>query len=302
MPRSRTYDSTSDYCGSLMTLEMIDYLRQRDRVEDEDDARFLLFALYRSRDVVRDWVAPEYDRGPFVLAHRDFLLGNVIVNDDLRIVVIIDWECSHTSNYAKEPDRLNQAVRKTEEALSHSAQNALSQPPLPQLWQNLYENRSFCIAHALLRRTYITDVCRVHFSNVTPPDEQIIGRVAPFFESARNPEANSLHRLTQRKVEESQRFNALFDDEEARQHMIERPRSPRPPLSIEEHRALEVFVKGFEKSTESEGVSHQTRTPFSINDLHFTDYIPRSCLLRDACLLTVAGLSYWILARRWRLL
>lgn len=48
-----------------------------------------LFSKY-----VETWIEPGLDEGPFVLIHGDLHLSNMVVDDDLRLVGVLDWEWS----------------------------------------------------------------------------------------------------------------------------------------------------------------------------------------------------------------
>ncbi len=44
------------------------------------------------------WVDPLLDRGPFVLVHGDFELYNLLLNDRIEVILVLDWEWSHSGN------------------------------------------------------------------------------------------------------------------------------------------------------------------------------------------------------------
>ncbi|KAI9827241.1 MAG: hypothetical protein M1832_005379 [Thelocarpon impressellum] len=266
MPPDQTFESTSGYCRSLMTLEVLNYLRQRDRAGDEENARDQLVAIHQFRDALSGWIRPEYDGGPFVLAHGDFLPGNIMVeHDSLRIVAVIDWEYSHTvplqllvpptsltavpmdtllsrkgaAENAKELRRLTGAVRAAEQKLLLP----VAGPRLSEVWERCVQpTRSFGIAHALLRRCNIP---MVYWTHVQPPGEHCEPLVARFFDPAHNGAAGRLERLVRRKVEDKARIRAVLADDAVCNEVLERPASPPPPLSTEDVETLESFVKGF---------------------------------------------------------
>ncbi|KAI9809790.1 MAG: hypothetical protein M1825_000223 [Sarcosagium campestre] len=310
---SQTYNSAFDYCKSLMTLEMVNYLRQRDRVIDEDDARWQLFTIHRFRDNLKEWLNPEYDNGPFVLMHGDFLPGNIMVDESLRIIAIIDWEFSQTVplqlfvppkwlrpfpgpvlhsqeyavKYAEELRHLNDAVIDTERKwLAHSPQIAYARPPLSHLWKNLYQKNSFGIAHALLRRTNIPRVLHAQLTNSETLAEDIDVLTDRFFTPAHNPNAQILERLVQRKIKDARALDAVCRDEDALLKASNRPSTPLPPLSAEDNNILMNFVRDF--------IRDDSQMPEARRD--------SSHFIRNACLITVAGLFCWIFARRRRLL
>lgn len=51
-----------------------------------------LFALDHLEQLIPALTAPERDSDCFVLSHSDLRPANIIVDDDLNIISIIDWE------------------------------------------------------------------------------------------------------------------------------------------------------------------------------------------------------------------
>jgi RIO-like serine/threonine protein kinase len=49
---------------------------------------------YQFRAVAVEWVDPIYNHGPFILMHGDLRPTNIIVDKNLKILSIIDWEWS----------------------------------------------------------------------------------------------------------------------------------------------------------------------------------------------------------------
>ncbi|OAR01390.1 hypothetical protein LLEC1_03446 [Akanthomyces lecanii] len=60
---------------------------------EESDARFELFAIYTLEKYFT--VPDKVNHAPFVLQHPDLRLQNIIVNDDLEVQAVIDWEFAH---------------------------------------------------------------------------------------------------------------------------------------------------------------------------------------------------------------
>ncbi|KAI9814958.1 MAG: hypothetical protein M1832_005597 [Thelocarpon impressellum] len=333
MPPDQTFESTSEYCGSLMTLEVLNYLRQRDRAGDEENARNQLVAIHQFRDALSGWIRPEYNGGPFVLTHGDFLPGNIMVeHDSLRIVAVIDWEYSHTAplqllvpptwltalpmesllsrkgavEYAEELRRLTDAVRAAEQKLL----SPVAGPRLSEVWErSVQPTRSFGIAHALLRRCNIPMVCWTHMQPPGEPHEPLVAR---FFDPAHNGAAGRLERLVLRKVEDKARIRAVLANDAAVDEVLDRPASPLPPLSTEDVETLKAFVEGFTggeafvkgftgRFMRGRGWHWLVRGWAWIASLVRTKQLgPR--LVRDAAMGAIAlvGLSCLILARCWR--
>lgn len=63
---------------------------------DEDDAQHEVFALEDFKGRLFSFINPLLNHHPFILAHGDLRPSNIIVDEDLTINAIIDWEWSGT--------------------------------------------------------------------------------------------------------------------------------------------------------------------------------------------------------------
>lgn len=63
---------------------------------DQTVAEEELFMLDTLARRIPQLLNPQWSKGPFVLSHQDLICGNIIVDDDLHILGIIDWEFSGT--------------------------------------------------------------------------------------------------------------------------------------------------------------------------------------------------------------
>ncbi|WEW61693.1 hypothetical protein PRK78_007185 [Emydomyces testavorans] len=96
LPPDHTFNSTIDYVYMIMRLIFNDFYRGRDCIINQDDAQWYLYSIYTLQSILMEWVHPQYNHGPFVLMHGDLRPPNIVVDDDLNIVSILDWEWSHT--------------------------------------------------------------------------------------------------------------------------------------------------------------------------------------------------------------
>lgn len=96
IPVNRTFASSVDYFYALTSLVFNDYIRARDSVLSEKDAREDLYDLFKFRSGVIDWIGHEQNHGPFCLVHGDLLPSNIIVDKDCNIKAVIDWMWSRT--------------------------------------------------------------------------------------------------------------------------------------------------------------------------------------------------------------
>ncbi|KAH0538353.1 hypothetical protein FGG08_005048 [Glutinoglossum americanum] len=88
----QTYDLAIDYTYTLMQLVFNQFLRGRHSVYNEKNARSELYGLHKFRTLLMEYILPEYNHEPFVLMHSNFRSSNIIINENLNIVSVIDWE------------------------------------------------------------------------------------------------------------------------------------------------------------------------------------------------------------------
>ena len=98
---SQTYASTHKWYSALGDVHMAQLAFQRnDCVEDKEDARDKLVAhqLFRNlaaeKRLVPELPPAEEDFGMF---SEDFRPANVLLDEDLRVVGVIDWEFAHAA-------------------------------------------------------------------------------------------------------------------------------------------------------------------------------------------------------------
>ncbi|KAI9812698.1 MAG: hypothetical protein M1832_000355 [Thelocarpon impressellum] len=259
------FTSTEAYVQHLLELAYHTFLRQRDAVGDEENARYQLFTLHYMRDKVRAWLDRRYDKGPFVLMHGDLSPANIIVDDDFRILAVLDWEWSqtiplqlvvppnwltglpleqvvhrdHSPAITEAWARLADCVR--EEERSH---HVLAKPQVSELWTGLNAARfdSIFIGSALLN---LSNLHSVFYSRFFSRDADRLQRFERFFSPAWNPAAEDHRRLVVKKLDERKKIRALIDDRDVWFDLLRRPRSPVPAMDEEEARRLRIFVRGF---------------------------------------------------------
>ncbi|EFW18237.1 conserved hypothetical protein [Coccidioides posadasii str. Silveira] len=93
---NQVFHSAIDYIFMIHQALLDEFHLRRDSVCGESDAHSSLYGLHNSRQFLMDWVKPEHNHGPFVLMHGDLRSANILVDDDLNIVSVLDWEWSHT--------------------------------------------------------------------------------------------------------------------------------------------------------------------------------------------------------------
>ncbi|TWU75061.1 hypothetical protein ED733_006619 [Metarhizium rileyi] len=97
---NRTFSSSSDYFEALAQLH-VDHLRHQrnDAVDSETDckrkyvARHLFYKLARQRRLTYN----AHDNGPFKLWCDDLRPSNILLDDNMRIVGVVDWEFTYAA-------------------------------------------------------------------------------------------------------------------------------------------------------------------------------------------------------------
>ncbi|TWU73698.1 hypothetical protein ED733_004881 [Metarhizium rileyi] len=88
-----TLTSAKDYIAMRLQISWNAFLKSRSNVEREMGAN-ALYHLHLFHQHVDEWVDPSLDQGPFTLVHGDMGPHNILVDDDMKIMAVIDWEWS----------------------------------------------------------------------------------------------------------------------------------------------------------------------------------------------------------------
>lgn len=91
---SGTMSSASRYVAMLLDLADNALARGRGTVSDAEQGRDRLYHLHMFRQHAHGWVNSKLDYGPFVLAHGDLQIFNPVLDHDMNIVSVLDWEWS----------------------------------------------------------------------------------------------------------------------------------------------------------------------------------------------------------------
>ena len=92
--RSGTLSSASRYVAMQLDLADNAFARGRGTVSDAEQGRDRLYHLHMFRQFTQGWLNDKLDHGPFVLAHGDLEVFNLILDHDMNIVSVLDWEWS----------------------------------------------------------------------------------------------------------------------------------------------------------------------------------------------------------------
>jgi aminoglycoside phosphotransferase (APT) family kinase protein len=106
LPQSKlpatTFTTTSSYMEALAELHISHLINQRnDAVDSAEDcrrklaARFLFRRLAREHRLTAQWVA--FDKGPFKLWCDDLRPANILLDEEGKIVGVVDWEFTYAA-------------------------------------------------------------------------------------------------------------------------------------------------------------------------------------------------------------
>ncbi|KND90594.1 hypothetical protein TOPH_04865 [Tolypocladium ophioglossoides CBS 100239] len=95
LPPLPILSSAKEYMRHQFGLVLEFFLRPV-RDFDINDIRREMFALHHMERIFQQVIDPQLDEGPFVLNHLDLRSANTIVDENLRIQGIIDWEFTST--------------------------------------------------------------------------------------------------------------------------------------------------------------------------------------------------------------
>lgn len=86
--------SANDYVAMLLQIADNAFVEGRNSVSERDQGEDALYHLHIFREYAKSWMDCRLDQGPFVLVHGDLEPFNLIVNDNMDIVSVLDWEWS----------------------------------------------------------------------------------------------------------------------------------------------------------------------------------------------------------------
>ncbi|KAL5331279.1 hypothetical protein ACEPPN_000809 [Leptodophora sp. 'Broadleaf-Isolate-01'] len=87
--------SASDYVSFLLDIAKNPFEKGRKSVYNEEDGNETLYNLHQFSQFTKEkWLNHTLDNGPFVLAHGDLEPYNIMVNENMDIVALLDWEWS----------------------------------------------------------------------------------------------------------------------------------------------------------------------------------------------------------------
>jgi hypothetical protein len=97
LPCDTMFSSTGDYLLELAEENYYHFQLQRNSAKSPEDVRRMYASRYLFRAVTPSFVHQHCRRGPFKLYCDDFRPGNMLVDADLNIKAVLDWEFSYAA-------------------------------------------------------------------------------------------------------------------------------------------------------------------------------------------------------------
>ena len=85
--------SANDYASMLLRIGFNAFLKSQNAV-GEDMARSYIYHQHIFYQHIKSWMNQTLDKGPFVLVHGDLSPQNVMVDKNMKVVAVLDWEWS----------------------------------------------------------------------------------------------------------------------------------------------------------------------------------------------------------------
>ncbi|KPM34283.1 hypothetical protein AK830_g12291 [Neonectria ditissima] len=86
--------SANDYVTMLLEIAYNAFVEGRSSVVEDRQGEDALYHLHIFRQYAEGWINRQLDQGPFVLVHGDLEPFNLIVDDDMNVISLLDWEWS----------------------------------------------------------------------------------------------------------------------------------------------------------------------------------------------------------------
>ncbi|KAF5017837.1 hypothetical protein F66182_10208 [Fusarium sp. NRRL 66182] len=198
-----------------------------------DDVKQEIFALHTMERIFLKFIDPQLDKGPFVLNHLDLRSPNIIVDKQLQIQGIIDWEfaCSVPRQVFTPPSWItgHDSIETSKQmhvefrhVLDEKSKSSALCDQLRREWYGQLDpgcsgsdqtDMAFCVAHVLRRPTDMTDIF-CDFLAQTLSDKPLDDMISEFF-----TQHEELAKVAQRQTEYCERYtqylerNGLYETE-----------------------------------------------------------------------------------------
>ncbi|KAI1496264.1 phosphotransferase enzyme family protein [Biscogniauxia marginata] len=232
MPPQPAFASAKDYMRHQFSL-ISGFFSLPVRDHTVDDIKQEVFALHGMERIFHQIIDPQLDKGPFVLNHLDLRSPNIIVDKNLQIQGIIDWEFASTvprqvfapPSWITGHDSIEttkQMHAEFRDVLDEKSKTSSLCDQLRREWYGQFgasksdidqTDMAFYVAHVLRRPTDVTDIFCDYFARKLS-DKHLDDMVSEFFN-----EHQSLALEVQRRAEQCERYtqylkmNGLYETE-----------------------------------------------------------------------------------------
>jgi hypothetical protein len=265
---NRIFTTAIDYIYIQTQLVFNQFEKQQNSIYYESDARYHLYGLHQFRSMLMGWLKREYNEGPFILKHGDFRRSNILVDQDMNITAVLDWEWSRTVPvqmfvpptwltgsdihgvlgiwsilYMEDLAMFRDVVKAKEEEIHRQGRGG-EKIPLSKLWDGIHKSDNFFIAHALLRLDVLGDVYwdgldRHYFG------KDAEARVKLYYEV---PATTNQNRVIKRKLKDLETYNAKLKEQGLEE---DKPLRPFPGLPAGIRQELATFLKNMDIEEEA---------------------------------------------------
>ncbi|RDL33120.1 uncharacterized protein BP5553_08559 [Venustampulla echinocandica] len=266
---SKIYRTAIDYIYAQTQLLFNQFDKQQNSVYSEADARYHLYGLHQFRSILMGWLRREYNEGPFILMHGDFRTANILVDQNLNITGVLDWEWSRTVpvqmflpptwlrggdirdllsfrglGYGSYLAGFRDVVKAKEKEMHCQGSGGEEKIPLSKLWDGIYILSNFLIGQALLRLDVAGDVYwdaldRRYFGN------DAAARVELFYEVLAT---SNQKRVIARKLQELEMYNAELKERGLEE---DKPLEPLRGLPADKVQELAEHLRNFNNREEA---------------------------------------------------
>ncbi|RMJ07388.1 hypothetical protein CDV36_013005 [Fusarium kuroshium] len=187
-----------------------------------DDIKQEIFSLHCMEGIFDQVIDPQLDEGPFVLNHLDLRGANIIVDKNLRIQGIVDWEFAHTvprqvftpPSWITGHDSIDTNKEMHTEFRSVLEENCQKNSLWGQLGKEWYGtdkskdqiDMAFCVAHVLRRPADATEIFEDFFAQKLL-DKSFDDSVSEFFNNNQQAALEA-----QNRAEQCERYTQYLKD------------------------------------------------------------------------------------------
>jgi hypothetical protein len=86
--------SANNYIAILFQIMDNVFVKGWSNIFEKDQDEDILYHFYIFREYTKGWIDCRFDQDLFVLVHNDLEFFNLIINKNMNIILVLDWEWS----------------------------------------------------------------------------------------------------------------------------------------------------------------------------------------------------------------